>query len=136
LRITDFAPRFKQYDRMYRPAMLIRRIEPVTGSCRIRIRVKPKFDYGATRPKTTQGRNHIRFWSDDMVVRLTTDGPISYIAEENWFVLSTPISLMIGPDETIAGSLATTARSFLERTEEYWLDWVRYLSVPFEWQER
>jgi GH15 family glucan-1,4-alpha-glucosidase len=28
LRITDFAPRFKHYERLSRPAMLIRRIEP------------------------------------------------------------------------------------------------------------
>src|ERR1019366_9278552 len=61
LRITDFAPRFKQYGRMYRPAMLIRRIEPVNGTCRIRIRVNPRFNYGATRPRTTHGSNHIRF---------------------------------------------------------------------------
>jgi GH15 family glucan-1,4-alpha-glucosidase len=26
-------------------------------------------------------------------------------------------------------------RDFLERTQEYWEEWVRYLSVPFEWQE-
>ena len=135
LRITDFAPRFKQYGRMYRPAMLIRRIEPANGTCRIRIRVNPRFGYGATKPKTTRGSNHIRFWSDDMVVRLTTDGPVSYIAEENWFVLDHAVNLFLAADETITGSITTIAGEFLEQTEEYWLDWVRYLSVPFEWQE-
>jgi GH15 family glucan-1,4-alpha-glucosidase len=135
LRITDFAPRFKQYGRMYRPAMLVRRIEPVGGTCRVRIRVRPKFDYGAVQPKTTRGSNHIRFWSDDMVVRLTTDGPVSFIAEETWFVLDHAVNLILAPDETIAGSITGIARDFLEHTEDYWTDWVRYLSVPFEWQE-
>ncbi len=135
VRITDFAPRFKQYGRMYRPAMLVRQIEPTGGTCRVRIRVKPRFDYGATEPKTTRGSNHIRFWSDDMIVRLTTDGPVTFIGEEIWFVLDHPVNLILAPDETIAGSVTDVSREFLEKTEEYWLDWIRYLSVPFEWQE-
>jgi GH15 family glucan-1,4-alpha-glucosidase len=135
LRITDFAPRFKQYGRMFRPAMLVRRIEPVAGTCRVRIRVQPRFNYGATDPKTTRGSNHIRFWSDDMVVRLSTDGPVSYLAEGTWFVLDHAVNLILAPDETISGSVTRITRDFLERTEDYWTDWVRYLSVPFEWQE-
>jgi GH15 family glucan-1,4-alpha-glucosidase len=135
LRIVDFAPRFKQYGRMFRPAMIVRRIEPDIGRCRIRIRVKPRFNYGADGPRTTRGSNHIRYWADDLVVRLTTDGPITYIAEEHWFVLDHPIDLILGPDETIAGSVTEVVRRFLERTDGYWKDWVRYLSIPFEWQD-
>jgi GH15 family glucan-1,4-alpha-glucosidase len=135
VRITDFAPRFKQYGRMYRPAMLLRRIEPEARNCRIRIRVQPRFDYGANKPATTVGSNHMRFWSDDNIVRLTTDGPITYIAEEHWFILDRPITVILASDETISGSIAGIARDFLERTEEYWVEWVRYLSVPFEWQD-
>ncbi len=135
LRIIDFAPRFKQYGRMFRPAMIVRRIEPDIGRCRIRIRVRPRFNYGADRPQTTRGSNHIRFWADDMVVRLTTDGPITYIAEEHWFILDHPVDLILAPDETIAGSVTEVVRRFLERTDDYWKDWVRYLSIPFEWQE-
>jgi GH15 family glucan-1,4-alpha-glucosidase len=135
VKITDFAPRFPQYGRMYRPAMLVRRIEPGEKSCRVRIRVRPRFAYGAEPAQTTRGSNHIRYWADEMVVRLTTDGPIAYVAEEHWLVLDQPINLILAGDETIAGSIAKLVRDFLERTEAYWIDWVRYLSVPFEWQE-
>jgi GH15 family glucan-1,4-alpha-glucosidase len=133
--VTDFAPRFKQFGRMFRPAMLIRRIEPMGGTCRVRIRVRPQFHYGSVEPKTTRGSNHLRFWSDDTIVRLTTDGPVTFIAEEVWFVLDHPVNLILAPDETIAGSVTEVVRDFLEKTEDYWLDWVRYLSIPFEWQE-
>ena len=135
IRITDFAPRFRQLGRMYRPAMLVRRIEPAKRNCRIRIRVRPRFDYGAHGPSTTVGSNHIRYWADGDVIRLTTDGPISYIVEECWFLLDQPINLILAPDETIVGSVTGIARDFFERTEDYWVDWVRYLSVPFEWQD-
>ena len=32
LEITDFAPRFKHYDRTFRPPQLIRRVRPIKGS--------------------------------------------------------------------------------------------------------
>jgi GH15 family glucan-1,4-alpha-glucosidase len=135
VRITDFMPRFKQYERVFRPSLLIRRIEPLAGAPRIRIRVRPRFDYGATAPSVTHGSNHIRYQSERLVLRLTANAPLTYILEEAAFNLDAPITLAFGPDESILGSLSGTARDFLERTTEYWQEWVRYLSVPFEWQE-
>ena len=135
VRITDVAPRFKQFGRVFRPMMLMRRIEPLAGTPRIRIRVRPRFDYGAIEPTRTFGSNHMRFLSPTTALRLTTDAPISYLAEESAFLLYGPLNLVIGPDEGFNANLADTAREFRERTEDYWLDWVRYLSVPFEWQE-
>src|SRR5688572_19864500 len=37
VRITDFAPRFKQHDRVYRPTTLVRRVEPIAGLPVIRV---------------------------------------------------------------------------------------------------
>lgn len=135
IRVTDFAPRFKQYDRIFRPAMLIRRIEPIAGAPVIRLRVRPLFHYGAHRPSRTLGSNHIRFSAPESAVRLTTDAPIGYIDNETEFVLNQPVTLILGPDESFSNSVAHISREFLERTIEYWVEWVRYLSVPFEWQD-
>ena len=46
VRITDFAPRFRQFGRMFRPPQLFRIIEPVAGLPRITIRLRPTNDYG------------------------------------------------------------------------------------------
>jgi GH15 family glucan-1,4-alpha-glucosidase len=135
MRVVDFMPRFKRYGRIFRPAMLVRRIEPVEGRCRVRLRVRPLFDYGALRPGRTTGSNHMRFYSDDVVLRLTTDAPLSYLADEVPFILNGPINLVLGPDEPPAQSLERMVSEFLEETEEYWTEWTRYLSVPFEWQD-
>ncbi|HVR68643.1 MAG TPA: glycoside hydrolase family 15 protein [Verrucomicrobiae bacterium] len=135
VQITDFAPRFKQYDRIFRPGMLIRRIEPLTGACRIRIRMRPLFENGSVTPTRTLGSNHIRYVSPITALRLTTDAPISYVNTEAVFPLTRPVILILGPDEALADSIQRVAREFQERTNDYWLDWVRYLSVPFEWQE-
>jgi len=134
VRITDFAPRFKQFDRMYRPAMIIRRIEPMGGALPVRIRMRPRFDYGAVPPRVTLGSNHLRFEGPATTLRLTTDAPVSSIREERAFLLDGPVHLLIGTDESLTASIRETARTFEERTEEYWQEWVRYLSVPYEWQ--
>ncbi len=135
IRITDFAPRFYQYERVFRPHSLVRMIEPVSGMCRVRIRIRPRFGYGAVAPVVTTGSNHLRYIAAGSAVRVTTDAPVSYIHEEQWFSLDGPLALILGADEPVEASVPALARSFLERTTAYWYDWVRYLSVPFEWQE-
>ncbi len=133
--ITDFVPRYTHYGRTFRPSMLIRRVEPIAGSPRIRIRLKPCAGYGAANPTLSIGSNYLRYRSEAMALRLTTDAPLSYIREQTPFVLSQGVDLILGPDEPLTAPIRETARAFRERTEEYWLEWVRYLSVPFEWQD-
>lgn len=43
-RIWDFAPRFRRFGRMFRPPMLMRRLEPVAGRPRITLRLRPTFN--------------------------------------------------------------------------------------------
>ncbi len=133
--ITDFAPRFKQLGRMYRPIMTVRQIKPVIGSPRVRVRLRPASDYGAHRPEQTHGSNHIRYVTPEITLRLTTDVPISFVLEEVPFVVEEPFTLILGPDETLFRSIRETGREFLEKTIEFWHEWTRFLSIPFEWQD-
>ena len=132
--ITDFAPRFKQLGRIYRPVMIVRQIRPVIGNPRIRIRLRPAADYGSRKPETTHGSNHIRYLLPASTLRLTTDVPISFLLEEVPFVLEESCTLLLGPDETLNRPIAEAGRTFREETAEYWREWTRFLSLPFEWQ--
>jgi len=76
VRIVDFAPRFWQFGRIFRPPLVMRRIEPVVGACRIRIRIRPRFDYGATAPLVVSGSNHLRYHAASAAIRVTTDAPV------------------------------------------------------------
>ena len=133
--ITDFAPRFKQFGRTYRPVMMVRIIRPIAGSPRITVRLRPSADYGARRPDITCGSNHIRYLMTADTMRLTTNAPLAMVRDEIPFVLEGPITMIYGPDETLSASVVDTGRDFLERTIDYWMEWVRYLSIPFEWQQ-
>ena len=50
VRISDFAPNFERFERVYRPPQIIRRIEPIAGLPRITIRVRPTHGYGRRPP--------------------------------------------------------------------------------------
>ncbi len=133
--VTDFAPRFKQFGRSFYPMMLVRRIRPLAGSPVVRIRLEPASEYGAGTPTLTFGSNHVRYVSSGLVLRLTTDASIAAVLEESAFVLDRDITLLLGPDETVPEAPAEVGQRFFGLTRNYWSDWVRFLGIPFEWQE-
>jgi GH15 family glucan-1,4-alpha-glucosidase len=134
VRVTDFAPRFHRYERIFRPPQLVRRITPVAGLPRITIRVRPCHSYGSPVAGLSVGSNHIRYQGAEPVLRLTTDAPLSYIVQETSFPLTRPLTLILGPDEPFESAVDLTGREFEEHTRDYWHGWVRSLAVPFEWQ--
>ncbi len=135
IEITDFSPRFRQHGRMFCPMMLVRQVRRMNGNPRVRIRMRPATDYGAARTVTTSGSNHIRYIATGVVVRLTTDASITATLEETPFYLDDSLTLLLGPDETVHGSVGEIGRHFLEETVAYWSGWVRHLGIPFEWQD-
>jgi GH15 family glucan-1,4-alpha-glucosidase len=135
LEITDFAPRFTHYDRTFRPPQIVRRVRPLRGRPRIRVRLRPHFEWGERQPDYTRGSNHLRYVGPAMSLRLTTDAPVSYVAEERAFVVDRPLSFFFGSDEPLRSEADQTAREFLDSTVDYWRNWVRALSIPFDWQE-
>src|SRR2546422_3491353 len=120
IEITDFAPRFRQYGRMFCPMMLVRRIKRIAGNPRVRVRLRPANHYGRSRADITCGSNHIRYVGTDLVLPLTTDAPITAVVGENAFFLEDTVTPLVGPDETVQGGVADVGRHFLDETAAYW----------------
>lgn len=135
VRITDFCPRFRQFGRYFRPAMIIRRLEILRGTPVIRVRIRPTAAYGNETPGIDHGSNHIRYVSADWIIRVSTDAPLTHVLQEQPMVLETGATFIIGPDESIKESLTEMGRRFLDLTREYWHDWARSLAIPFDWQQ-
>jgi GH15 family glucan-1,4-alpha-glucosidase len=134
LRILDFCPRFRTRGRIFRPAMIVRLIEPLAGRPVVRVRLRPRFDHGAQSPRTSRGSHHIAYHGQAQSFRLTTNGSLSTIGDESSCVIDAPLALIIGPDQTVEDPPLQLAQSLMHRTCEYWDDWVRSLAIPFEWQ--
>jgi hypothetical protein len=135
IEIVDFAPRYKQHGRIFHPMGVVRTIRPLVGAPRIALRLRPLAGCGERRPERTSGSNHLRFLLGDTVLRATTDAPLPMLRDELPFLLDREIHVILGPDETLADSPSAHARAAFEATLEYWREWVRYLSIPAEWQD-
>jgi GH15 family glucan-1,4-alpha-glucosidase len=133
--ITDFCPRFRQYDRNFRPAMLVRLVRRLAGRPRLRMILAPAENYGERARPSIAGSHHIRYTGRDHDWRLTTNASIAMIREQRVFVLEDTLAFVFGPDETVHESVTLLSQRLLDATRDYWNDWVRSLAVPFEWQE-
>lgn len=128
-RVTDFAPRFENFDRYYKPLMLIRKVEPLSGSPRIRIKCQPVTERGEVQLTPSQGSNHIRYMGVDQEVRLTTNATLSYICDGKSFALQRPIYLVLTYGRPLEASTESTSERFLQSTVDYWRSWVKSTSI-------
>jgi GH15 family glucan-1,4-alpha-glucosidase len=135
IEIVDLAPRFEHHGRTFCPMTLVRRIRRIAGHPRIRVRVRPAQDYGRALAGITYGSNHIRYVGNDIVLRLTTDAPVTAVLEENAFFVEDSITLVLGPDETLQNTVSEVGNHFFSETTAYWRSWVRSLAIPLEWQD-
>lgn len=135
-RITDFAPRFFQHERYYRPLMLIRKIEPMEGFPEVRINCKPVGKYGELQLTQETGSNHIRYNGLPETLRLSTDIPLNYLKTNGSFVLTKTHYLIFTYGVPLEGPIAQTAENFLSRTREYWQKWVKSTSIGTLYQNQ
>nr|MBA3342027.1 glycoside hydrolase family 15 protein [Gemmatimonadaceae bacterium] len=144
IQVTDFSPRFELERKPFAPMMLVRKIEPISGKPDVRIRLRPMQRYGAElmaprrgviTSNDRAGGDHVRYVGDDIVLRLTTNAPVDSIMAEAPFALDHTVTLVLGPDEAVEGSVATVGSEFLERTAAWWRNWVSSLTIPAEWRD-
>ncbi len=135
IEVIDFCPRIHRHGRMYRPVAFARIVRPVSGSPRIKVRLRPSRDWGASAPDTTRGSNHIRYLLTDTTLRLTTSAPIGWIESERLFRVERPLHFFLGPDESFVGDIGDALDTMLEHTTQEWRHWVRALATPVEWQD-
>jgi GH15 family glucan-1,4-alpha-glucosidase len=135
IEVTDFAPRFYQFGRMFAPSMLVRMIRRVTGRPRIALNACPAINYGAQPASIRTGSHHVTYVGSTQAMRITTDASITALVDARPFYLEERVTLLMGPDETVDGAPHEVASAFYEKTLAYWHRWVRNLAVPYEWQE-
>lgn len=135
LRIVDFMPRFRDRGRMFRGRTVVRIVQPVAGLPRITMRLRPRHGYGAKPAQVRRGSNHLRYDLGDEMLRLTTTAPVEFVLNDTPFLLDRTHVFILGPDEPLSDAPEVIATRFLERTQDYWADWVRALSIPPDYQE-
>lgn len=133
--VVDFAPRFLQYERSFKPTMLVRRIRKLSGAPSVRVVCRPVYDYGREVPGYYTASNHVQWLLPYAQLRLTTNAPLTYVTEGRPFALNDPIYLVLTWGQPLEAPLRETCESFLARTRRYWETWVKHASLPERFQE-
>lgn len=134
-RITDFAPRFKQYERFFKPLMLIRKIELLEGTPRLQVKCSPVSEYGLKKLKAYRGSNHIEYQGGEEMIRLTTNIPINYIFDDQHFVLNETKYLVLTYGPPLEVPLKSTVEHFLVETINYWRMWIKHATIAQFYQK-
>ena len=134
--VTDFAPRFRQYERSFKPTMLVRRLRRIAGEPLVRVRCRPTYEYGRVALRPCMASNHIQ-WTipGSQPLRLTTNVPLSYVLDEREFVLEDDAWIVLTFGEPLEAPLVTTCEAFLAKTQDYWERWVKHTTLPGRFQE-
>jgi GH15 family glucan-1,4-alpha-glucosidase len=128
-RVLDFAPRFLLHDRTYRPALLLRVIEPLEGSPRVRVSCDPVLGWSRILPERAEGSHHVSFAGFARELRLTTDVPLAYLRGQPFALTGRQhLALSFGPP--VEEPLAPLCERFLAETERYWRRWVKHCNIP------
>ncbi len=128
-RVIDFAPRFRQFGRVFRPTQLIRIVEPIKDTPRITVACAPRLGWSKERPTMVQGSHHIRFEGFASQLRLTTDIPISYLGGQP-FTLTGRHHMVLSWGTPVEEPLAPLCERFWNETLRYWQQWVKQCNIP------
>lgn len=133
-RVIDFAPRFVQHERSFRPTKIVRIVEPLEGMPRICVTCNPVLGWSKREPRRLQGSNHIVYLDYDTELRLTTDLPLSYLGGHA-FALTERKYLVLAWGDPVEEPLADLCERFLQQTLRYWNGWVKHCNVPLHYQK-
>lgn len=133
-RVLDLAPRFQQNHRSFRPAKLVRIVEPLAGTPRVRVVCEPVLGWSKQPPRHELGSHHVGFHGYDAPVRLTTDAPLSYLGGDG-FALTGRRHFVLAWGAPVEEPLAPLCERFLAETVRYWQQWVKHCDVPPVYQE-
>jgi GH15 family glucan-1,4-alpha-glucosidase len=128
-RVIDFAPRFMQFDRHFRPTQLIRIVEPIEGTPRIAVACEPKLGWSQNRPVSVEGSHHVRYESFASQLRLTTDIPLAYLGGLP-FTLTGRQHFVLSWGAPVEEPLQPLCERFWNETARYWQNWVKQCDIP------
>ncbi len=133
--IEDFCPRFFQYGRIFRPAMLIRIVRPVKGSPQIQVDCCPVSGWEKEHVKYQRGNAHLRWEIRNDALRLTTNMSLTELTEGGFTICREPLYFAISWAQAVQDDVGMVCESFFKQTKQYWRRWVQHCRIPTLYQK-
>ncbi len=109
--------------------MLCRKVEPLSGTPKIRVSCRPKGDYGKKEPIVELSGECIYFEGLDRPVRLYTDVPLTFVQEERVVTLNKPFYFILTWGMSLEEPLKESYENYFRQTRAYWEQWVVRTSI-------
>ncbi len=133
--VIDFCPRFRRFERHFKPLMLIRKIRRISGNPRVVVHCEPRGEYGERKADVSLASNHLRYQGLEDAVRLNTNIPLTYVAQGMPFLLTETKYLVFTWGEPFEAPLEDTCENYLQKTIDYWRIWVQRCTIPDLYQK-
>ena len=133
-RVFDFAPRFNQHDRMFRPTQIVRIVEPIRGAPSICVRFEPRLGWSKKAPQLLRGSNHLHVEGYPAPLRLTSDISPTHL-DGQAFTLSERRHFLLSWGAPVEEPLAALCERFMMQTVLYWQRWVKHCNIPPNYQQ-
>jgi GH15 family glucan-1,4-alpha-glucosidase len=99
------------------------------GTPRVRAACRPVAQYGEQELTRRRSSNHIAFLGMEEEIRLTTNIPLTYVLDEEDFVLNETKYIVLTYGAPLEAPLESTVERFLTNTLAYWRQWVKSTSI-------
>jgi len=133
-RVLDFAPRFMLHERSFRPTKIVRIVEPLSGTPRVKVFCDPVLGWSRRRPRQEIGSHHVSFLGYETELRLTTDAPLTYLNDAP-FALTRATHFVLAWGAPVEEPIEALCDRFLRATVAYWQTWVKHCDIPADHQD-
>ena len=134
--VIDFAPRFEQFGRYYRPATIIRIVRVISGRPRMTVQCKPTKGWNRELVTLRRGNSHLQYLGLDDELRLSTNLPLTYLIDSTPTEISQTFYFALTWGLPIEENLSNTCELFELKTRNYWHSLIKHCSIPSEFQQQ
>ncbi|TGM60480.1 glycoside hydrolase family 15 protein [Leptospira vanthielii] len=128
--VIDFAPRYYENGKLQYKRNLYRKIIPLEGEVKIKIRISPTYDYGMETMFPKVLSDHILFDSAEFKIHTVSNVSLNQIVKENFFHLNQPIFIGLFESLPNESPIDNYIESEFTKTKSYWQNWVKHCTIP------
>lgn len=134
-KVIDFVPRYLSQGHLVRPIEVHRQIEPIRGCPSVRIRFRPRPDYGRAEVKVGRSARSIKAEGDNDTYYLHSNLSLENILSENTHMLQRSAYVILTYEFPLNIDFKAYSRDALDGTIRYWQTWVRHCAIPPKYQQ-
>lgn len=128
--VVDFAPRYYEKGCLKYSRNFFRKIIPLSGDIKIKIKISPSYNYGNIKLDSKVYSDHITYESQSFQIHLLSNISLNQIEMGSYFHLTQAIYIGLFELYSNSISLIEMIEDEYSKTKTYWQNWVKHCTIP------